>query len=120
MYQIRNIVFNIICYAFSNLVNPYATGAALVLILIICKHKLKLLNFLFFIGLSTFLISSLKSIYRDPRPYMINKEILPLEGYAEYGNPSGHTSMGFIIMSYIFEEFLYKRRLYVESRQNRP
>jgi len=90
------------------------------MILIICKNKLKLLNFLFFVGMATFLISVLKSMYRDPRPYMVNEEITPLESYAEYGNPSGHTSIGYIIMSYIFEEFFYKRKLYIESLKNEP
>jgi membrane-associated phospholipid phosphatase len=113
MFDHRNTLCTILAWLFSNLVNPYATGGALVGVLIVCKHKLKLLNFLFFVGFSTFVVSSLKSIYRDPRPYMVNQNVTPLEDYAEYGNPSGHTSMGFIIMSYILEEFFYKRKLYI-------
>ena len=120
MFRIRNVVFTFICIFFSSLVNPYITGGTLIMILIICKNKLKLLNFLFFVGMATFLISVLKSMYRDPRPYMVNEEITPLESYAEYGNPSGHTSIGYIIMSYIFEEFFYKRKLYIESPKNEP
>jgi len=113
MFNIRNIVFSILAILFSSLANPYIVAFALLVSLLICRHKLKLLNFLFFVSFSTFLISSLKSLYRDPRPYMVNAEITPVEGFAEYGNPSGHTSMGFILISYVFEEFIYNRKLYI-------
>jgi hypothetical protein len=50
---------------------------------------------------------SLKSLFHDPRPYMANPNIIPLEKYSEYGNPSGHVYMGYIIVTYAFEQFIY-------------
>lgn len=34
-----------------------------------------------------------KSIYEDPRPYMMTTGITPLDCSASYGNPSGHTTL---------------------------
>ena len=43
---------------------------------------------------------------------MTNADIEPLEKYAEYGNPSGHVLMGYVMMTYVCEVFLFQHPLY--------
>ena len=38
-----------------------------------------------------FIMTSLKLLYADPRPYMTYEDILALDCDIEYGNPSGHS-----------------------------
>ena len=55
---------------------------------------------------------TMKAFTEDPRPYMTNRDIIPLEKYAEYGSPSGHVLMGYIIMSYVIEKAVFGHPLY--------
>lgn len=43
---------------------------------------------------------------------MQNWDIIPLEAYAEFGNPSGHVMMGYIVVTYFTELWLWERPLY--------
>jgi membrane-associated phospholipid phosphatase len=83
----------------TNIVNPQGCAGALLICLIIAKDKLKMFNFFFFAACVTFFTMCLKSYIADPRPYFENYDIIPLEDYAEYGNPSGHVMMGYIIVA---------------------
>jgi len=58
----------------------------------------------------------MKSILADPRPWMANTDIKPLEEYSEYGNPSGHVFVGYIWVTYIFESFIYCHETYVNNK----
>ena len=65
-----------------------------------------------------YFINCLKSLFADPRPYMVNTDIVPLEEYAEYGNPSGHVFIGYIWVTYIFETFIYCRVLHSNKEKD--
>ena len=77
----------------------------------IADNKKRTFNFLFFISCA---ISTLKTLFSDPRPYFVITEIEPTsyERYFEYGNPSGHNMIGFILISFYMENLLYNRKLY--------
>jgi len=104
---------------FANLVNPYILGSLLVVILLLCEEKMRMLNFLFMMSISIYLLSILKSIYQDPRPYMVYS-VTPKERYAEYGNPSGHVCLGYVCVAYLFERCLIKRKIYFSGKEARP
>jgi len=66
------------------------------------------------------MVSILKSIYKNPRPYWIwptdpafsnyvAPGIIPFESYAEYGNPSGHAFLVTAFYGYLYYVFLYKK-----------
>jgi len=78
---------------------------------------MKVTIYLCFVG---YTISVIKSIYRNPRPYWIYPSnpslpgyvapgIIPMEHYAEYGNPSGHAFLVTAFYGYLYYVFLYKR-----------
>jgi len=92
---------------------PYVVYGFLVLAMVFAKNKMKIINFVFFMINAIFIISLLKSIYHCPRPYWVNRDIEPLERYAEYGNPSGHVGIGWICVTYLIERTLYRRKLYI-------
>ena len=95
----------------TNLVHPEGATVVMVIGMIMAKNKLQHLNFLAFAATMTYLSMILKSIYHEGRPYMINEDIIPLEKYAEYGNPSGHVLMGYIMITYFFEQFIWEHPL---------
>ena len=98
----------------TNLVNPEANVFLLIVAMVTAKNKIKVFNFFSYACLMVFVVMCLKSVFMDPRPYMINPNITPLEKYAEYGNPSGHVFMGYIVMTYVLENFLYCHDLWLE------
>ena len=55
----------------------------------------------------TYFMMILKASFREARPYFVNTDIKPLQKYAEYGNPSGHVLLGYVVVSYLFDEFVY-------------
>ena len=114
----RSFSLNIIMLIWTNLVNPEANVFLLIVAMVTAKNKIKVFNFFSYACLMVFVVMCLKSVFMDPRPYMINPKIIPLEKYAEYGNPSGHVFMGYIVMSYVLENFLYcqrKQKLKIKS-----
>lgn len=90
------------------MMNPELIAVVLIISSIIVKNKLRSINFIFFAIIATYIIALLKSIYHCPRPYWVNRNIIPLEKYAEYGNPSGHASMGWIFITYFMEVIFYR------------
>lgn len=55
------------------------------------KDRLQFINFFVFLIACTFIMSFLKLIYSDPRPFMSDGSIKLYECSIEYGNPSGHS-----------------------------
>jgi len=88
--------------------NPKLIAVCVVGAIIFARNTLRILNFIFFAIMATYIISLLKSIYHCPRPYWVNRNIEPLEDYAEYGNPSGHASLGWIFITYFMERIFYR------------
>jgi len=56
-----------------------------------------------------------KSMYNDPRPYMVDENIKPLNKNIECGHPSGHAWMGYVFFAVLFEIFVFKRKLYIKQ-----
>jgi len=78
---------------------------------------MKLTIYLCFVG---YMVSVLKLTYKNPRPYWVWPNdptlpnyvapgIVPLESYAEYGNPSGHAFLVTSFYGYLYYVFLYKK-----------
>ncbi len=44
---------------------------------------------------------------------MVDPDIKAMEKYAEFGDPSGHTMMGFFIYFYALERLFLKRKFYI-------
>ena len=61
---------------------------------------------------SNTLTITLKMVYREARPYYINKDILPLNCEGGYGNPSGHSLASAAIYLSIW-------KLYYSDRENK-
>ena len=40
----------------------------------------------------------LKLIYNDPRPFWVSDKVSPFKCSVQYGNPSGHTMIGFMML----------------------
>jgi len=63
---------------------------ALILIhLVFTNFKLKTLAFVIYISIALYIMSVLKILLFDPRPFFTDIHIKPLDHYAELGNPSG-------------------------------
>lgn len=99
----------------TNIVNPEGSVFICIICMIIGKNKLEFLNFFLYAASVTYITMTLKSIFMDPRPYMVNTDIIPLEKYAEYGNPSGHMMLGFVMVSYYMDAWVYNYKLYTEK-----
>lgn len=102
----------IIMKIFTNLVHPEGATLVLTFALIVAKDKQQIYNFYSYASIMVFVSMTLKAYTQDPRPYMTNADIIPLEKYAEYGSPSGHVLMGYVIMTYVLEKFLFGHPLY--------
>ncbi len=85
--------------------------------MIIAVNKRRIYEFFFYVSMNVYMLMCFKSIWHDPRPYMVNTRIKPLEGYAEYGNPSGHVYMGYILISYGMEQYVYHHKLWINCEQ---
>jgi len=97
---------------FTNIVFPELVVVLLIIALIISKFKKVIFNFFFYSSFMTYFMMILKSIFKDPRPYFVNTDIEPLQKYAEYGNPSGHVLLGYVVVSFIFDEFIYSHPMW--------
>ena len=93
----------IIMKILTNMVNPQGDTILIIICMIIAVNKRRIYEFFFYVSMNVYMLMCFKSIWHDPRPYMVNTRIKPLEGYAEYGNPSGHVYMGYILISYGME-----------------
>jgi hypothetical protein len=109
-------LMNYIMLGFTNLVNPNAIVVILIVALFISYYQVEVFLFLQYAAFSTFLLMSCKSAWHQPRPYMVNTKIIPLEKYAEYGNPSGHVWLGYVWVTYVFESFFYCHKLWMDPK----
>ena len=62
-----------------------------------------------------FVISLLKLLYNDPRPYMVNSEISAKAENLGGGHPSGHAFIAFLLFSWICEEFFLENRKFYKN-----
>jgi membrane-associated phospholipid phosphatase len=82
--------------------NPLVVAGALAVYLVLSPDKFNGFKLVFFISCASYIMSIMKAIYQAPRPYFIDPKILPLQTYAEYGNPSGHAFMCVFGYGYVF------------------
>jgi hypothetical protein len=99
---------------FTNIVWPEMIVVFIIIALIIARYKKKVYNFFFYTSFMTYFMMVLKSVFHDPRPYFTNENIIPMQKYAEYGNPSGHVLLGYVVVSFIFDEFVYAHPFWTE------
>ena len=101
----------------SNIVKPELVVVFMLIIIVVAQKKIEAFVFICYCVVSLAFLTALKSLIGGPRPYMVNHNIVPLENYAEYGNPSGHVFMGYIWVTYIFENLVYNAPLYVNPKE---
>ena len=87
----------------TNTVNPYVVAPIIIISTLVVRKKLKMMNFLFYLSIGVTILSWFKSLYHLPRPFMEETKIHPLENYTEYGSPSGHASLGYLVWAWILE-----------------
>lgn len=99
------VVFNII----TQTVNPVTIIAMVVLILCFSHGKMQLVNFIVHFAFFVWVMSMIKVVFADPRPFWLTTEIKMLDWncYQEFGNPSGHAMMGPIFFEFVFMEYLF-------------
>lgn len=91
-------------------------GALLVISMLFAPRE-KFFYFLTAWTLDKLYIGYFKLAYADPRPYMVNGDIKPLECTSKFGNPSGHSSaaqiFGFLVFLDVFhgKHYNYKHGL---------
>ena len=106
---------------FTNIVWPELVVVVIIIALILAKFKLTVFNFFFYSSFMTYFMMILKASFREARPYFVNTDIKPLQKYAEYGNPSGHVLLGYVVVSFIFDEFVYAHPLWTSCKKaNEP
>ena len=103
----------IIMRIFSGIVKPEVAVAFLIICMIVAKDKLDMFLFFIYAAFMTNFMMVLKSCFHHPRSYMVNTNIIPLQKFAEYGNPSGHVLMGYVIVTYFFERWIYCHELWM-------
>ena len=82
---------------------------------VVGKYKLKRLNWVLGFSFALLILSFLKGAYNAPRPWFIDPDIRPISAEFGCGFPSGHVLTATYIFTSIFEEFFFKRRLYIAT-----
>lgn len=85
-----------LCKFVSKLPEPYVLLFVGLLIYSFC-NTYKTVIFIMSMLISTYLISLMKLIYKSPRPYWNDLDILALSCEGGYGNPSGHTFLATVM-----------------------
>jgi len=65
------------------------------------------------------IISFLKQVYGDIRPYMQFTEIKALSNELACGFPSGHSTLFIYFASFIWEEYILKRKLFINQKNKK-
>jgi membrane-associated phospholipid phosphatase len=86
---------------------PYAGGAIMFVLAIALHQKIQCIKFITHVVLGTYLNALLKMLYVQPRPYMVYPDILGLDCNQDFGRPSGHSMVGFILYSTLYFLFVY-------------
>ncbi len=74
---------------------------------------------LFVHAVATTVNKNLKIIYRNPRPYMVNSELIAFGCSTSFGNPSGHSSLSACLYTSMFLLFFHDHvDHYKEYRRN--
>lgn len=70
-------------------------------------RRSKLMYYLIFFALDKSYVNFFKLAYHDPRPYMINPNIVPISCSRAFGNPSGHSSSSLIVPIVLFLDIFH-------------
>ena len=76
-------------YSDAGLTICFATPAALTMVMTDERHRA--LYYMIFIGFMVFTSTTLKTLFHNPRPYMVSTEIEAISCSNEFGGPSGHS-----------------------------
>ena len=82
--------------------NPYIVIGALTIYIALARDKFTAFKVTFYISVIVYIMSIMKAIIAQPRPYFVDSEVIPYQSYAEYGNPSGHAFICVFGYGYIF------------------
>lgn len=107
--KLNSSFFKYFFIIFCDILHPIVLAAIMIIFYSISPMKIKSLAFLLFFFLITYILSILKMIYNDPRPYWSDDRVKAFECYSEYGNPSGHSMMGALIFGMFWERFVFDR-----------
>ncbi len=119
LVKTQNAALTIFFKIVTNSVNPQLAAVLLIICVIIARDKLRMVNIMMYIMSCTYIMICLKALYRDPRPYMVDKRIEPLEKYADYGNPSGQVFIGYLLTAVFMESFVYAEDMWIEKTKTK-
>mmetsp|Transcript_35023 Transcript_35023/g.31560 ORF Transcript_35023/g.31560 Transcript_35023/m.31560 type:complete len:162 (+) Transcript_35023:30-515(+) len=88
-------------YVFSIAGDPAVIGPLFLIFLLADINKFFIVKFALYALTMVYILSILKALYGDPRPYWVDQKIIPYETYAEYGNPSGHALISMGLYAYL-------------------
>lgn len=93
--------FLILMNIFSNLLNPIVCAGYILFFYLFSNRKLEVLIFLMWFIILSVLLSFLKEIIHQARPYWMKGsgvKMLEWTCYTEYGCPSGHSMLGLVLI----------------------
>jgi membrane-associated phospholipid phosphatase len=93
-------------------------GACISYLLFAYPDRARIFSLIWYFATCTWLMSYLKLLYSDPRPYMSYVKIEGMECAPEYGNPSGHSFLN-CFFYLVFPWVIYPRIFhFVERRES--
>lgn len=81
----------------------------LVIFYIMFPNKIAVINSIVYILISAFILSILKLLYHDPRPYFIFDDISGYGCDPGFGKPSGHSFMSINVYFVLIDGYLRKK-----------
>lgn len=92
---------------FCDILLPPVVAVLLIIYYVLIKGKVHAIAFLIYFCLTAYLISILKMIYHDPRPYWVTKTVENFECYTEFGNPSGHSLAAVVVFGMFWHKHIW-------------
>lgn len=75
------------------------------------------------LALDKLINSYIKLLYANPRPYMIEKDIIPIDCSTSFGSPSGHASSSAMVATtlflHVFHGYTHRENEYMERKNYR-
>lgn len=111
----------------SSVSNPTVIIIVVIGLFILPTNKIFLTKLVIYIVSMAYTLSVIKSIYGNPRPYWVRPTmpglpnyvapgIIPLETYAEYGNPSAHLFFAMGLYGYLYNMYIAKMQREADAR----
>lgn len=87
----------------SNIFNPVLCAGYILVLYLLTARKLEVIAFLIWFLFLSWMVSLLKQVYQQPRPFWVSKDVQMLEWtcYTEYGSPSGHSALAIVLLDFL-------------------